>query len=687
MKPRIFIGSSTEGRSIAEHVQLALNRDGEVTVWHQGVFGLSEGYLASLVQASAQYDFAILVVTADDTRLKRGVQDQVPRDNVIFEMGLFMGALGPKRTFLVCPHDKQVDLPSDLAGISVATYGDRKDGNLHAAVGAACTQIRAAMAGLARRPRLDAERSIIPEEDSVPGDSGSHDPRSDSEIVKLTDAENPDEVSSYWQAGARRLLELLEGEDCAILQEIFRDTVPHKLARWIKQLLKDRGDRQKEKIHDLLERIYEQHRSGDELSTQLIRQNCCYYMCFLRTSFSSRFLEQALKDERSLLVRRGIIMGIAAAQRDEDHIRNYLEELRTNEQSASLNAGYHQCYYGDRFFPEGCLYDPTAPSDSSVDAIFSHLKDEERSSAHAVDLFTLRYLLMRGSVSLITPEGRRILDNIARTADRRSYEVKSELTALQHLLEAIRWVALDATEKQSFLVIQDRYVKRMITAAETKRLHMRYKESIYIDGKFYLASKITGSAFTEEVERDKTKAARLVALIRDLDVIRHRAQTNILELGCSYGAFLDAWTRNGLGSTTGIDLSGHAIEFGRTLFPDLTLNQGDASVFGNMAVSGSVNMICCLDFLEHCFDIDFLLDSLATKFQKGTLLLLYMPFLENIGNNPQTLLQNYKYRHDDHVWYFTRQGLNERLSRFGFKELCFQSIKQNKILAVFEMQR
>jgi 2-polyprenyl-3-methyl-5-hydroxy-6-metoxy-1,4-benzoquinol methylase len=684
MKPRIFIGSSTEGRNIAEHVQLSLNRDAEVTVWHQGVFGLSEGYLSSLVKASVQYDFAILVVTADDTRMKRGVQGQIPRDNVIFEMGLFMGALGPERTFLMCPHDKAIDLPTDLAGISVTTYGDRKDGNLYAAVGAACTQIRDAIAKAASKPRLEAERSFPGEKDLALG-SHSQPPHRDLEVETLTDSEETEAASNYWQAGARRLLELLEGEDGAILEKIFRDTVPHKLARWIKQLFKLRDDQQREKIHDLLERTYKQHRGGEELSAQLIRQNCCYYMCFLRTPFSIRFLEQALKDERSLLVRRGIIMGIAAAQRDEGHIQNYLEELRTNEQAASLNAGYHQCYYGDRFFPEGCLFDPTAPSNSSVDAIFSHLKDEELSSTHAVDLFTLRYLLMRGSISLLTPERRRILDDILRTADRRSYDVKSEVMALQHLLEAIRSVALDGTEKQSFLAIPDRYIKRMITAAQTKRLHMRYKESIYIDGKFYLASKISGSAFAEEVERDKAKAARLVAMIRDLDVIRHRPQIDILELGCSYGSFLDAWRKSGWGSTAGIDLSGHAVEFGQALFPDLTLTQGDATTCSKIALCAPVNMICCLDFLEHCFDIDFLLDSLATTFLKGTLLLLYMPFLENIGNDPQTLLQNYKYRHDDHVWYFTRRGLNERLSRFGFRELCFQSVKQNKILGVFEM--
>jgi Predicted nucleotide-binding protein containing TIR-like domain len=144
-KPRLFIGSSTEGKDIADTLQLGLDYDVETTVWHQGVFGLSQGNLESLVNASRQYDFAALVLTPDDLKSKRGHLSGSPRDNVIFELGLFMGALGRDRTFIVYCRDNELDLPSDLAGVTSATFAKRTDDNLQGALGSVCTQIKNAI--------------------------------------------------------------------------------------------------------------------------------------------------------------------------------------------------------------------------------------------------------------------------------------------------------------------------------------------------------------------------------------------------------------------------------------------------------------------------------------------------------------------------------------------------------------
>ena len=83
----------------------------------------------------------MLVVTPDDTATTRGATKNVARDNVIFELGLFMGGLGRERTFMVYDRSRPPDLPSDLAGVTAATFAPHASGNLDAAVGPAATAI------------------------------------------------------------------------------------------------------------------------------------------------------------------------------------------------------------------------------------------------------------------------------------------------------------------------------------------------------------------------------------------------------------------------------------------------------------------------------------------------------------------------------------------------------------------
>jgi predicted nucleotide-binding protein/predicted ester cyclase len=144
-RPRVFIGSSVEGLPVAEAIQFDLQYFADVTLWDQGVFHLTEATLTALTQAADQSDFAILVLTADDVVTRRGKTIVTARDNVIFELGLFMGWLGPERVFIVYSRDDSPTLPSDLAGVTAATFAERADGNMDAAVGPASIQIKRAM--------------------------------------------------------------------------------------------------------------------------------------------------------------------------------------------------------------------------------------------------------------------------------------------------------------------------------------------------------------------------------------------------------------------------------------------------------------------------------------------------------------------------------------------------------------
>jgi len=155
IRPTMFVGSSSEGLDIAKAIQVLLDHSCEVTIWSQGIFGLSEGTLESLVSSLDEFDFAALVLTPDDLLTSRDKLSSTPRDNVIFELGLFMGALGRKRTFIVYDRSKELKLPSDLAGVSAATFEPHRSGNLQSALGAATTKIENQISKLGIR---DAER-------------------------------------------------------------------------------------------------------------------------------------------------------------------------------------------------------------------------------------------------------------------------------------------------------------------------------------------------------------------------------------------------------------------------------------------------------------------------------------------------------------------------------------------------
>jgi hypothetical protein len=99
-KPTVFVGSSREGLEVARAVQFQLKSDAFVIVWNEGVFGLSEGSLESLVAALDRFDFAVLVITPDDLLASHDTVIQAPRDNVMFEIGLFMGRLGRARLLI-----------------------------------------------------------------------------------------------------------------------------------------------------------------------------------------------------------------------------------------------------------------------------------------------------------------------------------------------------------------------------------------------------------------------------------------------------------------------------------------------------------------------------------------------------------------------------------------------------------
>jgi len=129
IKKKLFIGSSFEELKLAEHIKELLDDDFDVTIWNDNiwdtaVFKINQNFLADLLKASLQFDFGILLGTSDDKVMFRGKEVLQPRDNVLFELGLFTGRLGTSKcAFLI---DKEIKLPSDFNGLTLARF-DKKD--------------------------------------------------------------------------------------------------------------------------------------------------------------------------------------------------------------------------------------------------------------------------------------------------------------------------------------------------------------------------------------------------------------------------------------------------------------------------------------------------------------------------------------------------------------------------------
>lgn len=163
MKPRVFIGSSTENLKPAYAIQQNLADDAEVKVWKQGIFGLSGGHLEEILKAVNASDFGVFIFAPDDCITIRTQEYTTVRDNVVFEYGLFLGRLGRSRSLFVVPKDaERLWLPTDLSGIVKATY-QANTPDLQSALGPACAQIRnrieelGVRAGRFREESVDAE--------------------------------------------------------------------------------------------------------------------------------------------------------------------------------------------------------------------------------------------------------------------------------------------------------------------------------------------------------------------------------------------------------------------------------------------------------------------------------------------------------------------------------------------------
>src|SRR6476661_7881482 len=154
-KPRIFLGSSGKQAKLLQGLTRGLEDVAHVEPWTTS-FNPGTTTLERLLELTGEVDFAAFVFAQDDwtSNTPPGSESSAPgqaapRDNVVFEAGLFGGVLGMRRTFILHAHGAK--LPSDLLGLTCARYAAATTAEMKALI----QQLRKAIGDEAALTRIE----------------------------------------------------------------------------------------------------------------------------------------------------------------------------------------------------------------------------------------------------------------------------------------------------------------------------------------------------------------------------------------------------------------------------------------------------------------------------------------------------------------------------------------------------
>ena len=164
-KPKLFIASSTESIHIVEAINIKLSTTCEVSQW-DNAFDPSSFTFPTLVKKANEVNFAIFVFHPDDEIIIRENTYSIVRDNVLFELGLFVGKKKKKKCFIICPESmdqKTLRIPTDLSGITYCTYDPKRLGTEPLdAVSTACGRIRMNINGYMQEQQQAEQPQSLP---------------------------------------------------------------------------------------------------------------------------------------------------------------------------------------------------------------------------------------------------------------------------------------------------------------------------------------------------------------------------------------------------------------------------------------------------------------------------------------------------------------------------------------------
>lgn len=126
---RVFLGSSLESKdSILKPLEEHLHQNGiKTTPWDMSLTP-GEHPLDDLHNQAQHHDGAVFIFSTEDLTISRGREHITPRDNVLLEYGIFLGAMRRERVFILT--ERSVKIATDILGITTLHYDSQDAAHL-----------------------------------------------------------------------------------------------------------------------------------------------------------------------------------------------------------------------------------------------------------------------------------------------------------------------------------------------------------------------------------------------------------------------------------------------------------------------------------------------------------------------------------------------------------------------------
>lgn len=124
---KIFIGSSRESEELMKEIAIVLESNNIIPIkWNKpGLFVPGVSIIDTIMNLSREVDGAIFIYAEDDKLWYRESETGAPRDNVVFEHGIFTGALSSYKKTALIKH-KNPKIPTDYSGIVYINYSENR---------------------------------------------------------------------------------------------------------------------------------------------------------------------------------------------------------------------------------------------------------------------------------------------------------------------------------------------------------------------------------------------------------------------------------------------------------------------------------------------------------------------------------------------------------------------------------